>query len=1430
MSTKIFSNNSHIKNTTTSKKSNQYSNSNLNKEKQKIKNETNLSNSKKGLKDNSYNNITTSKNNEITFTKDKSTNKFISISEFPETDKENTYDTFNYINIIHSSVFNNNNINSNCDKEKLKFVNANSYLDKEKNQISSFNDFKQQLYNKNYKNNTSFIFNRNSIEINDMQKIEKEKNYQIKRYRYLKLYRYSFNPIIRQKNAEIIQIWWRKKIVPKIDKIKKIIKIQSIYRGYITRKNLNDIIYIFLIYQNFINKLRHVLGNFVHRNYFPKRYYKKKYAIEKILPLKLKIYIRKWNAIAQCLNRQNKAIKLLVKNMENKKYYLLVMKTFIKIWKLKCEHFAKNEDKIICLKNQNNKYCALPKLINTIEKFAKRNAYYLIKEKLSKYLIYSFRNKYIKKIINIYEKNKIKCCLKKYFYKWRLQSLRDKEKSLKETIFKNEIKTHIKKSNNELLRSKLNIFRERINLININELKRAKKEFLFPEGAKHITNCIRRYIIRLIFKENIRKKNIQKKLLKIICNSFMKYALNKWKNTTNKLSRKDKSKICLKKLITKTNRVENFKKCSKSFNKWKNTALINKFKAQKINIYAKFCNSLEKYVMSKNKNIVRSKKIFMTKKLNKYINNNSIIIRKKLSQRLKNYEKRNKFMKLTKYFNKWKKFVEYCKLNDLKAKNLETVSRLTKVLYNSKKLSHNLYEWKIKNTLIGLNNKNKFKDNVNNIMKYLIKIKNKRMKLFFDCLIEAKYKIMKKLILKILITKYSKNLLLKYFNKYKFKAYKLKNSNEFTRLNKYNKLKNVLNKIIQKIDKKEYGLLKKCLYKWYLLSKLINIENYKNFLLKIKTSTELINSFIINNYLRNPFNKLKTSKINTKNNLLQKLKKYFYRNDKDVLRKFFHKFSKNTQYKDNNIIKSKIIYNLKLKFEQIKNKSLMSKYFNKWKILNKIYINQRNNNITFLTNCINQIINRRNQKKFINKIKRIKFKYNIKYLSKLLFDVYTKVKYRTLYKHLKKWRNNASKLRTIENQRDKGSKIIYKTLSKVYAYKKLQNSLIPLIIYNYKKRYYKEFINRFRQLFLTKIKYNYKCLIKSNIVPKKYHFKFKKTIRPNTFKTNNDIINEKENERRRLEELSSSNKKHRKSRYIYRSKIRNLNSYLLKEKDEDEEIPKNIIISKSTKNDKMYIEFIIPYLIDYLNEIRLKRLRLVFAQFIYIKKNNLFCTLLKSFTKKQIYPNKKNLLKTLHQSCIKQNLYLSIRKNVIHKITTKYLDKVKKRKDLLSIVNQTFKYKKINKYKNAIKILRVWKIYIKILKSKASALKKFEKNFIQTYEKISDSMFMDNDNDKEKSVQTQVYNFLDKLNSNDKNNLGFIQSSWNKSFCGEMTESIDISNNSNLAFNDYNESNVTVRRFYKFNKDSYSNYKGSNMNKNSGRKIASTVFNTKKNK
>ena len=308
---------------------------------------------------------------------------FISISDIPE-NNEKILD-----NIIQSSI--NGQIFNNY--EKIKSVDANNYLNKENNPISSFNDFKINILNKKHSFNTQFIFCRKGIDLTNPEKIEEEKNYQIKRYRHLKSYKYSFNPSIRRQNSKIIQKWWKQKINPKISKRKKATKIQSVYRGYITRKHLNDIICISIIYQNFINKLRSVLSNYVRRNYFPKRYYKKKYAMEKIFPLKIKLFFRKWKNYKNNCEQKEKAAENMIKTREKNRYILLILKSFFNIWKMKCEEMNQNEKGIKSLNDKDKKYLAISKLFNKVEKFGNKNAFSLSKTNLRKYLMYVFQKK-----------------------------------------------------------------------------------------------------------------------------------------------------------------------------------------------------------------------------------------------------------------------------------------------------------------------------------------------------------------------------------------------------------------------------------------------------------------------------------------------------------------------------------------------------------------------------------------------------------------------------------------------------------------------------------------------------------------------------------------------------------------------------------------------------------------------------------------------------------------------------------------------------------------------------------------------------------------------------------------------------------------------------------------------------------------------------
>ena len=511
-----------------------------------IKNNSNVKNNER-YNNNAYNIDKIKIKNNI---KKPDNNKFISISEMPEVENDNIYDNYNYMNIIQTSVVEKQN-------PKIKAVDANNYINNENNSFSTFNDFKQKLLNKKNDFNSSFIFYKNNLDLSNTKKVEEEKNYQIKRYRYLTAYRYSFNPVIRRKNSKIIQKWWRNKIFPKIDKRKKIIKLQSIFRGYITRKDLNDIICISVIYQNFINKLRHALGNFVHRNYFPKRYYKKKYAMEKIFPLKLKLFFRRWRNINEKYNQREKTAGVLFKNRNERRYALIILKSFFDIWKLKCEEFRKNEDKDLSLKNQHQKYSSLAKLFNLYEKLGNKTAFNISKDNIHKYLVYIFQNKYIKKIMEIYNKYNLKRKLKKYFDLWRKKNLQEKEKNLKLKILANEIKAQIRKNDKDFIRNNLNSLRSKANLQTINNLKRAKKEFIFPEGINHIIRCTRKNIIRLVFKKYIRKRNIKKKLLKIINKKIMRHYLSKWNKIVKQLLYKDKCSLYLKKIICKISHLSN---------------------------------------------------------------------------------------------------------------------------------------------------------------------------------------------------------------------------------------------------------------------------------------------------------------------------------------------------------------------------------------------------------------------------------------------------------------------------------------------------------------------------------------------------------------------------------------------------------------------------------------------------------------------------------------------------------------------------------------------------------------------------------------------------------------------------------------------------------------------------------------------------------
>ena len=84
------------------------------------------------------------------------------------------------------------------------------------------------------------------------------------------------NPKYRDKAAKVIQDWWRDLKNVYNDRLKKIIKIQSVFRGRFVRKYMYDLFYLNFLYISFCKKIESVLGNHVRPYVWDKLFGKRK--------------------------------------------------------------------------------------------------------------------------------------------------------------------------------------------------------------------------------------------------------------------------------------------------------------------------------------------------------------------------------------------------------------------------------------------------------------------------------------------------------------------------------------------------------------------------------------------------------------------------------------------------------------------------------------------------------------------------------------------------------------------------------------------------------------------------------------------------------------------------------------------------------------------------------------------------------------------------------------------------------------------------------------------------------------------------------------------------------------------------------------------------------------------------------------------------
>jgi hypothetical protein len=258
------------------------------------------------------------------------------------------------------------------------------------------------------------------------------------------------------------------------------------------------------------------------------------------------------------------------------------------------------------------------------------------------------------------------------------------------------------------------------------------------------------------------------------------------------------------------------------------------------------------------------------------------------------------------------------------------------------------------------------------------------------------------------------------------------------------------------------------------------------------------------------------------------------------------------------------------------------------------------------------------------------------------------------------------------------------------------------------------------------------------------------------------------------------------------------------------------------QNKLFYNERIIPYLVRYLNNMRLKRLEIAYEYIYDYYKYNLFCYKANSWNKNQNLLMKKSLMCSLKFFVLKKNIIDYMQKSVIKKLTSFYLVIIKRRNALFILVHKMKLFKRINQLKKAMRFIRLWRLYLKLLKERALQWEIIEKSFSQTYEKLSDSIFVDKDN--EKSIQTQMMTFIDKVNFGIENRKSIKPSSFESLYYlpPEKNNMDKININNNKFLQSYEMKKISLNKYYRENE-----YQISNNSNDKGKNIKSSIFNKK---
>ena len=266
----------------------------------------------------------------------------------------------------------------------------------------------------------------------------------VKKTSYLHL-----NPKYREKAAKIIQDWWKELKVLNSDRLKKIILIQSVYRGKWVRKNMYDLLYLNYLYICFCKKIEKVLLSNLRPYVFGKLFYDEKHKKDVLINLIMKkdenVLRPYWIHWLKAIKSQyliNEASKKLIQIRANKENKLSILLAFFNKWKYICRIGVAPGDYDNLDYNQNfdnlypsSKLNGLFNILDATNKYAKQKALDKILDKVFNYLTTKAkRNKLLKLLAKkpIY----IKILLRKKLYFWYRQMVNSPHSFSSENILK----------------------------------------------------------------------------------------------------------------------------------------------------------------------------------------------------------------------------------------------------------------------------------------------------------------------------------------------------------------------------------------------------------------------------------------------------------------------------------------------------------------------------------------------------------------------------------------------------------------------------------------------------------------------------------------------------------------------------------------------------------------------------------------------------------------------------------------------------------------------------------------------------------------------------------------------------------------------------------------------------------------------------------